>query len=249
MRCALLLACLAAAPGRAETPPTVILISLDGTRPADLEGADLPTFAALRRRGAWASRMLPVFPSNTFPNHVTLVTGVSPDVHGIVNNAFVDPERGEFDKDADPTWLLAEPLWSIAAQHGVVSASYHWVGSEGPWTQRPRPALLDALRREASPRRRRSSRSSRGSPGPSRDRGSSPSGFAAPTPPPTAPGWRRPPVRRALRAQDAALGAPGRRPRRERRLRAHDAADRLRPRHGAGVPARRSRRRLCARPA
>jgi predicted AlkP superfamily pyrophosphatase or phosphodiesterase len=64
----------------------VILISLDGTRPADLEGADLPVFAALRRRGAWASRMTPVFPSNTFPNHVTLVTGVVPDVHGIVNN-------------------------------------------------------------------------------------------------------------------------------------------------------------------
>ncbi len=130
---ALWLVCLVAAAGRAEPPASVILISLDGTRPADLEGADLPTFAALRRRGAWASRMLPVFPSSTFPNHVTLVTGVTPDVHGIVNNSFVDPERGEFDKDADPNWLLAEPLWSIAAQHGVVSASYFWVGSEGPW--------------------------------------------------------------------------------------------------------------------
>ncbi len=130
---ALLLAWLAAAPVWAETPPSVILISLDGTRPADLEGADLPTFAALRGRGAWASRLTPVFPSNTFPNHVTLVTGVVPDVHGIVNNDFVDPERGEFHKAADPSWLLAEPLWSIAAQSGVVSASYFWVGSEGPW--------------------------------------------------------------------------------------------------------------------
>jgi predicted AlkP superfamily pyrophosphatase or phosphodiesterase len=61
------------------------------------------------------------------------VTGVVPDVHGIVNNTFVDPERGRFDKDDDPGWLLAEPIWSIAAGHGVVSASYHWVGSEGPW--------------------------------------------------------------------------------------------------------------------
>jgi predicted AlkP superfamily pyrophosphatase or phosphodiesterase len=58
---------------------------------------------------------------------------VVPDVHGIVNNDFVDPERGEFHKSADPSWLLAEPLWSIAAAHGVVSASYFWVGSEGPW--------------------------------------------------------------------------------------------------------------------
>jgi len=130
---ALLLALLAAAPVRAEREPTVILISLDGTRPADLEGADLPTFASLRARGAAASRLTPVFPTNTFPNHVTFVTGVRPDVHGIVNNAFVDPERGEFDKDDDPSWLLSEPLWSIAARHGVVSASYFWVGSEGPW--------------------------------------------------------------------------------------------------------------------
>lgn len=131
---AALLACLLATPGRAEPPSSVILISLDGTRPADVEGADLTTLAELRRRGARASRMIPVFPSNTFPSHVTLVTGVAPDVHGIVNNRFVDPERGAFDKSDDPTWLLAEPLWSLLAKHGVASASFHWVGSEGPWS-------------------------------------------------------------------------------------------------------------------
>jgi len=134
---ALLLVCLAAtpAPGLAEPPSTVILISLDGTRPADIErDPELTTFAELRRRGAWASRMSPVFPTNTFPNHATLVTGVYPDVHGIVNNSFFDPERGEFDKSDDPTWLLAEPLWSLVGQHGVISASFHWVGSEGPWS-------------------------------------------------------------------------------------------------------------------
>jgi predicted AlkP superfamily pyrophosphatase or phosphodiesterase len=127
------LACFAALESRGETPPSVILISLDGMRPADVTAPDLPAFAALLRRGAHASRMIPVFPSNTFPNHVSLVTGVAPDVHGIVNNEFVDPERGAFDKSNDPSWLLAEPLWSIAAQHGVASASYFWVGSEGPW--------------------------------------------------------------------------------------------------------------------
>ena len=131
---AALLAALTALPARAETPSTVILISLDGTRPADVEGADLTTFAELRRRGARASRLTTVFPSNTFPSHVTLVTGVYPDVHGIVNNNFIDPDRGGFDKSDDPTWLLAEPLWSLVAQHGVTSASFHWVGSEGPWS-------------------------------------------------------------------------------------------------------------------
>jgi predicted AlkP superfamily pyrophosphatase or phosphodiesterase len=129
-----LLAGLAAASARAQTPSSVILISLDGTRPVDLEDPQLTTIAELRRRGARASKLIPVFPTNTFPNHITLVTGVHPDVHGIVDNAFVDPERGEFDKSSDPSWLLAEPLWSLVARHGIVSASYHWAGSEGPWT-------------------------------------------------------------------------------------------------------------------
>jgi Type I phosphodiesterase / nucleotide pyrophosphatase len=112
--------------------PTVILISFDGTRPA--AAAQLPVFQRIAALGAWADRMTPSFPANTFPNHVTLVTGVSPDRHGIVNNGFVDPERGVYDYDGDPTWLQVEPLWSLLARAGIVSASYYWVGSEGAWT-------------------------------------------------------------------------------------------------------------------
>ncbi len=115
----------------AET--TVLLLSFDGTRPDQLRGEGLPSFARLLREGASAARMDPVFPTNTFPNHVSLVTGVAPERHGIVNNSFVDPERGLFDYAADPTWLEAPPLWSILAAHGVPSASFHWVGSEGNW--------------------------------------------------------------------------------------------------------------------
>lgn len=131
---ALLLALLVFAPcaAGADAAPTVILISFDGTTPAMAEA--VPVFARIAKQGAWAERLVPAFPSNTFPNHVTFVTGVAPDRHGIVNNTFVDPVRGYFDYAADPTWLEAEPLWSIAARAGVVSASFHWVGSEGPWT-------------------------------------------------------------------------------------------------------------------
>jgi arylsulfatase A-like enzyme len=111
--------------------PTVILISFDGTRPGDV--AELPAFAHMAAEGAWAERLVPAFPSNTFPNHVTFATGVSPDRHGIVNNAFADPARGFYSYDADPTWIEVEPIWSLAARAGVPSASFHWVGSEGPW--------------------------------------------------------------------------------------------------------------------
>lgn len=136
MRCAALLLAivlaLAAPPVRADAARAVILISFDGTTPAMAES--LPVFERMAKEGAWAERLVPAFPSNTFPNHVTFVTGVSPDRHGIVNNSFHDPVRGTFDYAADPTWLEAEPIWSIAARAGVVSASYHWVGSEGAWT-------------------------------------------------------------------------------------------------------------------
>jgi predicted AlkP superfamily pyrophosphatase or phosphodiesterase len=115
-------------PGR-----TVIVISLDGTTPDDLRDPELSTLGELMRRGSSASRLVPVFPTNTFPNHVSLVTGVSPAVHGIVNNSFVDPERGRFRYENDPTWIQVEPLWAIAEGHGVVSAAYHWIGSEGAW--------------------------------------------------------------------------------------------------------------------
>jgi type I phosphodiesterase/nucleotide pyrophosphatase len=121
---------LAAAGGPAE--PAVVLISLDGTSP-EVGRRGLPSLAEIARRGAWARRLVPVFPTNTFPNHVTLVTGVHPDRHGIVDNAFLDPLRGVYDKDADPTWIEVEPLWSLVEGHGLRTASYHWVGSEGPW--------------------------------------------------------------------------------------------------------------------
>ena len=114
-----------------RAPSTVILVSLDGTRPADL--GSLPTLSELARRGFSAESMTPVFPSNTFPNHVSLVTGVQPQKHGIVNNSFRDPARGVFRKRDIPSWIEVEPLWSLLQREGVVSASYHWVGSEGPW--------------------------------------------------------------------------------------------------------------------
>ena len=124
---------LAAPLALAGAAPTVIMISLDGTRPADLTEERLPAVVALAKRGARAERLIPSFPTNTFPNHVTLVTGVSPQRHGIVDNSFVDPERGLFQKKDIPAWIEVEPLWSIVERQGIVSASFHWVGSEGDW--------------------------------------------------------------------------------------------------------------------
>lgn len=124
----------------ASAPTTVVLISLDGTRPADVTEAWLPSLVELGRRGARAEALIPVDPTNTFPNHVSLATGVRPEVHRLVNNRFVDPVRGAFERDEIHTWIESEPIWSVAERHGVRAASYFWVGSEGDWTGGPGPS-------------------------------------------------------------------------------------------------------------
>ncbi len=124
----------------AGAPPTVILISLDGTRPADVRADRLPSLVALGREGA-SGELIPVNPSNTFPNHVSLATGVRPDVHRLVNNTFLDPDRGLFKRKSPETWIEAEPIWSVAEREGLRAASFYWVGSEGGWTGGPGPSF------------------------------------------------------------------------------------------------------------
>ena len=75
--------------------PLVILISIDGFRPDYLERGVTPTLNTLKTGGAFAV-MRPSFPSLTFPNHYTLVTGLHPDRHGVVGNTMIDADLGRF---------------------------------------------------------------------------------------------------------------------------------------------------------
>jgi predicted AlkP superfamily pyrophosphatase or phosphodiesterase len=128
-----ILLCALAAGLAAHAEPTVILISWDGMRHDFPDRYPTPALARLEREGARADHLLPVFPSNTFPGHVSLATGTYPDRHGILDNAFYDRERGSFRMHNDASWIEAEPLWVAAERQGVVTASYFWVGSETDW--------------------------------------------------------------------------------------------------------------------
>ncbi len=120
----------------AESP--LILISLDGFRwdYLDLHADAAPNLRALRRDGASMRGLVPVFPSNTFPNHYSIVTGLRPARHGLVNNIFFDPTHGLFFRYntsasvSDPRWWGGEPVWVTAIKQGKKAASYFWVGSE-----------------------------------------------------------------------------------------------------------------------
>lgn len=122
---------------RTAKPPgdLVILLSLDGFRWDYLSLHEAPTLARLAAGGVHAERMNPSFPSKTFPNHYTLVTGLRPESHGIVANWFWDPALGEMfgmNKTEEKWWIGGEPIWITAERQGVRSACFFWPGSETP---------------------------------------------------------------------------------------------------------------------
>ncbi|KAK4973335.1 hypothetical protein LTR66_011171 [Elasticomyces elasticus] len=122
--------------GTSTFAPTTILISLDGFRADFLHRNITPNLAKLIQSGVSPLYMLPSFPSLTFPNHFTLVTGLHPESHGVVGNTFWDPHmQKEFyytdpARSMQPEWWPGEPLWVTAENHGVRTAIHMWPGSE-----------------------------------------------------------------------------------------------------------------------
>lgn len=123
-------------PGRA-----LVLVSIDGFRWDYLDrDVDAPTLRWVAE-GVRAERLVPVFPSKTFPNHYSLVTGLHPEAHGIVGNTMREPNRlvdGEparfslSNREAvtDGRWWAGEPIWVTAEKQGVMAAPVFWPGSE-----------------------------------------------------------------------------------------------------------------------
>ena len=131
-------------------PGSVLLISMDGVRHDYPGRADTPALDRVAKSGGHASRLVPVFPTNTFPSHASIATGAYPDRHGIVNNRFTDRKRGRFDYDDDAAWLEAEPLWITAERQGVKAAVFYWVASGTPWRKRDASYVRRPYDRETS---------------------------------------------------------------------------------------------------
>jgi alkaline phosphatase D len=115
----------------------VVMVSLDGFRYDYAQKYKASHILALATEGASApDGMIPSYPSLTFPNHYTLVTGLYPEHHGIVANSFYDPARKASyairDQAAvtDGSWYGGVPLWSLAEKQGMRSACFFWPGSE-----------------------------------------------------------------------------------------------------------------------
>ncbi len=118
--------------------PYVVMVSFDGFRYDYVQKYKPKHIKKFIKKGAAATKMFPSYPSKTFPNHYTLVTGLYPAHHGLVDNSFYDANRktnytmSQRDKVEDPYYYGGIPIWQLVQQNGMKAASYFWVGSEAP---------------------------------------------------------------------------------------------------------------------
>jgi len=115
----------------------VVLVSLDGFRWDYAKQDGAAHLLALGKAGVWAPEgMFPSYPSLTFPNHFTIVTGLYPEHHGLVANSFYDEAKQARYAISDPkvvtdgSWYSGVPLWSLAESQGMRTACLFWPGSE-----------------------------------------------------------------------------------------------------------------------
>ena len=115
----------------------VVLVSLDGFRWDYARRDGAVNLLALGKKGVWAPEgMMPSYPSLTFPNHFTMVTGLYPEHHGLVANSFYDETKhahyaiGDAKAVQDGSWYSGVPLWSLAESQGMRAACLFWPGSE-----------------------------------------------------------------------------------------------------------------------
>lgn len=121
-----------------DLEPTVILISIDGFRYDYIEKYSPPVISQLAANGTRAEWLIPSYPTKTFPNHYTVVTGLYPGSHGMVENNMYDAKIGQVfgiskpEQVRDPRWWSGEPIWNTVQKNGRPAASFFWPGSEAP---------------------------------------------------------------------------------------------------------------------
>lgn len=120
-----------------QSPQKVLLVSFDGFMNEYIERNPTPNFDQMIANGTKAGHLIPVFPTKTFPNHYSQVTGLLAENHGIIANSFPDDSLdAEFSygppdgSSNDERWWGGEPIWITAELQGKTSATMFWPGSE-----------------------------------------------------------------------------------------------------------------------
>jgi predicted AlkP superfamily pyrophosphatase or phosphodiesterase len=128
---------------QSDKKPYVVLVSMDGFRWDYAKIFQLKNLEKIAQQGVQAKSMRPSYPSKTFPNHYSIVTGFYPDHHGIINNTFYDSTLNDSfslstNAKYDSRFYSGNPIWNVAEEQGVKSASFFWPGSD---TDQKKPSL------------------------------------------------------------------------------------------------------------
>ncbi|KAK5969639.1 hypothetical protein GCK32_002168, partial [Trichostrongylus colubriformis] len=112
--------------------PPLVILSMDGFARDYLDRYTLQSLSFIATCGATAERVYPPFPSKTFPSHYTMVTGLYPESHGIVDNNIYDPQVSDKVEDMKNTaregFFKGDPIWNIYKRHGGRTACLFWPG-------------------------------------------------------------------------------------------------------------------------
>lgn len=112
---------------RAAPPPRVVVLVYHGFSPALLATVATPAFDRMAEEGAYSHRLVSAFPTGDFVNGASLATGCWPEQHGIVADAFLDPERGRYDRDGLASWMTGcQTLSQVAQAQGVRVTRLGW---------------------------------------------------------------------------------------------------------------------------
>ncbi|KAL1239938.1 Ectonucleotide pyrophosphatase/phosphodiesterase C27A7.1 [Trichinella spiralis] len=118
--------------------PVVLMVSLDGFRADYLKRNKTNAMQKLIECGSTSPFMYASYPSKTFPNHYTIVTGLYPESHGIIDNRMLDKTISPIAEEQlftmkhsdNPKWWLGEPIWNTVMKNGMKAAPFNWPGSD-----------------------------------------------------------------------------------------------------------------------
>ena len=126
--------------GAASTAQTLVLVSIDGFRWDYLDWPQATNMRSIAGLGSRVTKLRTVYPSKTFPGHLSIATGLHPTQHGVIDNYFCRSDRtdcysmGKGRKD--PSWLAGIPLWTLVEQQGGRASTFFWPESDAPFANK-----------------------------------------------------------------------------------------------------------------